>query len=338
MRQTLLIGSYLHEDLVAKIAREVPEVEIINRPDLLPEPQFPADHGGIKRNLSTDQLAQWRECLSRADIMFDFDWWNPIEWKVYSPRLKWIQASQAGVGARALGFGHGDASVKITTAAGVHAKPLAEFVLTGLLYFVRQLPLLAENKTKQQWTAGSSDTLSGRRALIIGAGSIGREVALSLDHFGVACDGTNRNGRELGEPFARSIPLNECDLGSYDIVVLSCPLTEESRGLFSEKMFSEMKTGAYFVNVARGPVVDQEALIESLKTGRLAGAVLDVADPEPLPAGHALWATPNVILSPHTAANVNAENSRIVELLIKNLRRHLAGEDLLNAFDPVRGY
>lgn len=91
MRQRLLIGSYLHEDLVAKIAREVPEVEIINRPDLLPEPQFPCDHWGVKRQLSAAQVAEWQECLARAELMFDFDWWNPSQWRRYSPKLKWIR-------------------------------------------------------------------------------------------------------------------------------------------------------------------------------------------------------------------------------------------------------
>lgn len=99
-----------------------------------------------------------------------------------------------------------------------------------------------------------------------------------------------------------------------------------------------MKPGAYLVNVGRGPVIDQEALIDALESGHVGGAVLDVADPEPLPVGHRLWTAPNLILSPHTAANVSAENSRIVDLLIENARRYLTGEALVNAFDPRHGY
>lgn len=99
-----------------------------------------------------------------------------------------------------------------------------------------------------------------------------------------------------------------------------------------------MREGALLVNLARGPVIDQEALIDSLKTGHLGGAVLDVAEPEPLPAGHSLWDAPNLVLSPHTAANVDAENARLVELFTKNLRRYLTGEKLLNSYDPFLGY
>lgn len=338
MRQTLLIGSYLHEDLVAKIAREVPEVEIINRPDLLPEPQFPCDHWGVKRHLSAAQIGEWQECLARAELMFDFDWWNPSQWRRYSPKLKWIQATQAGVGARATGLGHVDNQVQITTAAGVHAKPLAEFALAGLLHFVRQVPALEEMKASQHWTVGPSNTLFGQTALIIGAGSIGREIAETLDYFGVTCDGTSRNARQLGAPFRNSIPLAECDLGTYEIIVLSCPLTDETKGMFSKRMFSSMKQHSYIVNLSRGAVVDQTALIEALETGWLAGAVLDVADPEPLPEGHPLWTAPNLVLSPHTAANVDAENARIVDLFIDNLRRYFSGGELANSFVPSRGY
>lgn len=338
MRPRLLIGSYLQDGLVAKISDEVPEVEVIFRPDLLPTPRFACDHWGIKRDLTREQLAQWRGHLAEAEIMFDFDWWDPQNWRKNCPKLTWIQASQAGVGARAASLGHVEQQVSITTAAGVHAKPLAEFALAGLLHFVRQFPDLESQKARQEWVTGSSQTLFGKRALIVGAGSIGREVARTLNFFGVACDGTTRTATDLGESFRHSLSLEACDLATYDIVVLACPLTEATIGMFSEQKISMMKPGALLVNLARGQVIDQKALIKALESGHLGGAVLDVAEPEPLPAGHALWTAPNLILSPHTAANVDAENSRIVELFIGNLRRHLAGEELINLYDPASGY
>src|SRR6185312_11733117 len=109
-------------------------------------------------------------------------------------------------------------------------------------------------------------------------------------------------------------------------------------GLMDERRLSEMKQGAFLVNLARGPVIDQKALLDVLAEGHLGGAVLDVANPEPLPAGHALWNAPNLVLSPHTAANVDAENARLVELFTKNLRRYLDGEELFNTYDPFHGY
>ena len=338
MRPELLICSYMQEDLVDRLVREVPEVEVRYRPDLLPVPHFDCDHWGSARDLSPEQVDEWRTLLSTARIALDFDWLEPEKWRENSPNLRWIQATQAGVGARAESYGHVSGEVGITTAAGVHAKPLAEFALAGLLHLVRGLPELEKHKQRGEWTTGGSRTLSGQSALVVGAGSIGRELAATLAFMGVSCDGTTRSGKQLGEPFGRSVPLEECDLGGYDIVVLACPLTSETRGLFTRERVFAMKPGAYLVNVARGPVVDQEALIEALESGHLGGAVLDVADPEPLPAGHRLWTAPNLVLSPHTAANVSAENSRIIDLFIGNLRRHLAGERLVNLYDPERGY
>lgn len=338
MRLQVLICSYLQPELVDRLIADVPEVDVIYRPELVPVPQFGADHWGVPRELTQVQLNEWQGLLRQATIMFDFDWWQPRAWQQHSPRLEWIQATQAGVGARAEAMGHSDGDVRITTAAGVHAKPLAEFALAGLLHFVRELPRLESQRRNQDWTNGPSRTLHGQKALIIGAGSIGREVAETLSFMGVGCDGTTRGVRALGEPFERSIRLEDCELGNYDIVVLSCPLTDETVGLFSKQRMSEMKQGALLVNLSRGPVIDQEALVDSLALGHLGGAILDVADPEPLPERNALWNAPNLILSPHTAANVDAENARLVELFTKNLRRYLFGEEMINVFDIRLGY
>ena len=338
MHPKVLIASYLDEELIARIRSEVPDVEVIYEPDLLPVPQFACDHRGIQRELTAQQQELWQEHLNNAEIMLDFDWWQPEVWGKNAPNLRWIQASSAGVGARAKALGHDESEITVTTAAGVHVKPLAEFVLAGLLHFVRDIPGLEANKTAQHWGGGSTQTLAGRRAVVIGAGSIGREVAKTLDFFGVTIDGTTRSGRTLGAPFAQSLALEELDLASYDIVVLACPLTKETTGLFSRQRIAAMKPGALLVNVARGQVLDQDALIEALESGHLAGAVLDVATPEPLPAGNPLWTAPNLILSPHNAANVDAENSRLVDLFIANLRRYLANEALINIYDPKAGY
>lgn len=338
MRPNVLIASYLDEELVTRIRSEVPEVEVIYEPELLPVPQYSCDHRGEQRELTQQQQGRWQEHLSSAEIMFDFDWWKPDLWGQNSPKLRWIQASSAGVGPRAQSLGHDEGTITVTTAAGVHAKPLAEFALAGLLHFVRDIPGLEADKAAQRWTSGTRQTLAGRRALVIGAGSIGFEIARTLEFFGVTIDGTTRNGRVLDAPFAQSLALEELELGSYDIVVLACPLTKETTGLFSRQRIAAMKPGALLVNVARGPVLDQAALIEALESGHLAGAVLDVATPEPLPTGNPLWAVPNLVLSPHNAANVDAENSRLVDLFIDNLRRYLAHEVLINTYDPKAGY
>lgn len=338
MRPQVLIGSYFQEELVEKLIAKTPEVDVTYRPELLPVPRFGADHRGNARELTTEQMAEWRKLLAKATIMLDFDWWEPQAWREHCPALEWIQAAQAGVGTRAKVLGHTEGQVLITTAAGVHAKPLAEFALAGLLYFVRGLPRLETQRREQLWPVGGSSTLHGRKALIIGAGAMGSEVARTLHFMGVRCDGTTRGFRALGDPFERSLALDKCNFGEYDIVVLACPLTEETTGLIDRRKLAEMKQGAFLVNLARGPVIDQDALINALSSGHLGGAVLDVADPEPLPAGHPLWDAPNLLLSPHNAANVDAENERIMELFIDNLRKYLDGEELINSYDPALGY
>lgn len=338
MRPKILICSYLQEELAGQLIADTPEVEFVYRPELLPVPQFGADHWGRPRDLTPGQVHEWRGHLSQATIMFDFDWWQPRAWQEHSPKLEWIQATQAGVGARAAAMGHNENKVRITTAAGVHAGPLAEFALAGLLHFVREVPRLESQRKAHQWVNGASRTLRGQRSLIIGAGNIGSEVARMLAFMGVRCDGTTRGRRKLGAPFDRSLRFQDCDFSNYDIVVLACPLTEETRGLMGKELLGGMKQGAILVNLSRGQVVDQEALIGSLANGHLGGAVLDVADPEPLPDGHPLWNAPNLVISPHTAANVDAENARLAELFSQNLRRYLSGQELINVYDPRTGY
>lgn len=334
----VLIASYLEAELVQRLRDAVPRADISYEPALLPVPGFACDHHGSKPDLDSESRERWRALLSRAEVMFDFDWWQPNRWRLNSPNLQWIQGSSAGIGTRAEALGFTAGTVALTTAAGVHTRALAEFALAGLLHFVRDIPGLRSNMAKGEWKSGSSSTLRGRRALIIGAGSIGREVARTLDFFGVDCIGTSRSARDLGSPLGQSVEFGPEALGAVDIVVLACPLTNETRGLIGEEQFAALKPGSLLVNLARGEVLDQAALVQALESGHMAGAVLDVAHPEPLPAGDPLWSTPNVLLSPHTAANVWTENERLVELFTENLNRYIDGTPMINIYDPVRGY
>jgi phosphoglycerate dehydrogenase-like enzyme len=370
----VLIGSPLEAELVEWLRAAVPGAQVIQRPELLPEPAFPSDHVGRPRELAPGQLETWRGLLARAEVMFDFDWFSPAQWRTLSPALRWIQGTSAGIGARAQANGHTAGEVLLTTAAGVHAKPLAEFALAGILHFARGFPALERARARHDWGRGGTDTLRGKRALVIGAGGIGHEVARTLDFFGVHCTGTTRSGRALGAPFAATAPWHALAghddgpgggkagpggtgipagvgiraaaglpgtagiLAETDIVVLACPLTEETRGLFGRRELAALKPGAILVNLARGPVLDQAALCQALHGGRLAGAVLDVAEPEPLPAGHPLWDAPNLVISPHNAANVPTENELLVELFAENLRRYIDGRPLRNVYEPERGY
>ncbi|GAA4368265.1 D-2-hydroxyacid dehydrogenase [Paeniglutamicibacter cryotolerans] len=338
MSPHVLMASYLEPELVQRLRAGVPRAEIHYAPELLPVPGFRSDHRGTPRELDAGQLGTWHSLLGRAEVMFDFDWWQPECWRKNSPNLKWVQGTSAGIGARAAALGFTDDAVALTTAAGVHARALAEFVVAGLLHFVRDVPGLQRGMADRDWKTGASATLRGRKALIVGAGSIGREVARTLDFFGVDCIGTTRTPRDLGRPFGACVEFGPAALGAADIVVLACPLTHETRGLLGAEQLAAMKPGSLLVNIARGEVVDQRALIAFLEAGHLSGAVLDVAHPEPLPAGNPLWSAPNVLLSPHTAANVWTENERLVELFVDNLNRYIDGQPLRNPYDSARGY
>jgi glyoxylate/hydroxypyruvate reductase len=157
----------------------------------------------------------------------------------------------------------------------------------------------------------------GTTVLVVGLGEIGREVARLAEAFGMRVLSTRRNEGELDELLPRA-----------DSVVITLPLTTETRGLIDRRRIGLLKPGAILVNLGRGPVLDEDALIDALRSGRVRGAALDVFATEPLPPDSPLWELDNVILSPHTAAQSIRENERIVELFADNLRRYLAGEEL----------
>jgi len=226
--------------------------------------------------------------------------------------------------------------VTITTASGVHGTQLAEFAFLGLLAFTKDLPRLLLDKAERRWGHYPVDELRGQTILIVGFGSIGKEIGRLGRAFGMRVIGVNRSGIG-GSSNADEIhaPGSLDDLLPLaDAVVLSMPSTGETRLMFDAHAFGLMRANAIFVNVGRGAVVDEDALVSALKDGRLRGAVLDVFATEPLPVGSALWDLPNVLVSPHTAALSRRENARIVDLFAENLRRFLASEALVNRVDP----
>jgi phosphoglycerate dehydrogenase-like enzyme len=229
----------------------------------------------------------------------------------------------------------------MTTAAGVHADPLAEFALLGLLWLAKGGPRLLQWQRDRHWERHTSRQLAGQRVLIVGAGSIGRRVAELCAAAKMEVWAAVRPGRSAQLPgVTRFIGVDELTgvLAEVDALVLACPLTDETHHLIGAKQLAALPRHAVLVNVARGQVVDEPALVESLSTGQLAGAVLDVFEQEPLPADSPLWDMPNVLVSPHSASTVAEENSQIVDLFIDNLRRFLAGEPLRNEYSRDRAY
>jgi phosphoglycerate dehydrogenase-like enzyme len=337
----IVIGSYLEPELVERIASSSDDLVVHYRPDLLPVPRYACDHSAPARELTSEQVDEWKAIAATADVFFDFDWLDPATMAERCANLKWIQGTSAGIGGVMQRSGLDQTSIVATTAGGIHAVPLAEFALMGALYFVKGVPFLNELKAHRHWERYTTRELRGLRALVVGLGGIGREVARAFAAMGVDVTGLGRQGRRYEvDGVTRFIGRSELDdtLGDVDIVILTAPLTGETRGMIGANQLARLPLGALVINVSRGPLIDEPALIEALRSRALGGACLDVYAEEPLPLSSPLWELDNVILSPHSASTVQTENEDLVELFLENFDHWRRGESLRNLYDPVAGY
>ena len=337
----VLIASPLEAEHADRIAAADPRVNLLYEPALLPVPRYPCDHTGIARDLDAAALASWAALRAAADISFDFDWQAPGQIVANCPRLRWVQATSAGIGGLLDRTGLIKSPIVFTTAAGVHGVPLAEFTLLGLLHFAKGMPRLASHQAERRWDLHATRLLRGSRVLLVGLGGVGREVARLLAAAGVHVTGAGLPGKRYEidgvRDYVADTGISDV-LGSVSALILACPLTERTRHLIGERELALLPPGAVVVNVARGAVIQESALIGALEAGHLGGACLDVFETEPLPPGSPLWAMPNVIISPHSASTVADENRLLTDLFVENIGRWLAGEPLRNVFDKDAGY
>jgi glyoxylate/hydroxypyruvate reductase A len=341
-RVTVLIASYLQTDMVERIAAVAPDrIRVVDTPELLPTPRYTADHTGIRRDLSAADVERWRALLAEADVLFDFDWLEADRLPWNAPHVRWVQATSSGIGEFLKSQRLLEWPVTFTTASGVHADPLAEFVSVGLLYLTKRVPDLLAWQRAHHWERHTTRQLAGQRALVVGLGSVGRRVSAVLANLGLEVWGVKRSATEPPPSgvvrVVRQAELDEA-LARTDALILACPYTRETHHLIGAAEFARLPPGAILVNVARGSVVDEPTMVEALRSGHLAGAVLDVFEEEPLPMYSPLWDMPNVLISPHSASTVGTENSLITDLFIDNLRRFLDGRPLRNVFDRSRAY
>jgi phosphoglycerate dehydrogenase-like enzyme len=338
---TVLIASPLEPAEVARIVAMAPDrVRVIHEPALLPTPLYVADHHGRRPNLTEADLARWRSLLSAADVLFDFDWLEPEQMPHNAPRLRWVQGTSAGIGEFIRAMGLERSEITFTTAAGVHAIPLSEFVILGLLYLTKNVPWLKDQQARHVWQRYTSEQLAGKRALVIGLGNVGREIALKCARLGVEVLAMRASAHQAPEGVTSLVKRHELldVLPSVDALVLSVPHTSDTDHLIGRREFAALPHSAVLVNVSRGALVDEPELVAALREGRLAGAALDVFEHEPLPADSPLWDMPNVLISPHSASTVAEENHRIVDLFVDNLGRYLEGRPLRNVYVASRGY
>lgn len=255
-----------------------------------------------------------------------------------APRLRWIQSISAGVedlASPALAT-HG---VVLTNAAGVYDPGLAESVLGFLLTFSARI-LEDARLEPGAWPTDGIRLLRGTTALVVGAGSIGSEVGRLLNAAGLRVRGVARTPRSSDATFASIVGPEEllAALAEADHVVNVLPITDTTRGMFDAGAFRAMRRHAVFVNIGRGATVDEPALIDALRAGRIAGAALDVFAEEPLPVESPLWRMPNVLVSPHRAGDHEGWQADVVALFVDNLRRFVAGVPLRNVVDVELGY
>lgn len=255
-----------------------------------------------------------------------------------SDRLRWVQACSSGVG-HILELGLLSPDVLLTNAAGVHANALGESVMAAVLFHAKRLRERLENQEQRRWAELYCSELRGKTMLVVGAGNIGRACARLAAAFGMQVVGVRRTP-ELFPHFNTMVsPDALLDvLPDADYVVIACPLTPETEGMIGVDELAAVKPGAYLINVSRGKVVQEPALLDALATGRLSGAYLDAHAQEPLPADHPFWTAPGVTVIPHDSHSSPLIGDNIINLFTDNLDRFIAGKPLRNVVDPSLGY
>ncbi len=221
--------------------------------------------------------------------------------------------------------------IAVTNASGVHGPNIAEHVVGSMIAHARQFHEAFRRQSRGEWRTYETTEVHGSTVAVAGLGAIGQAVVDRLEPFGVDTVGV-RYSPEKGGPTDEVYGFDEFHeaVADAEYVVLACPLTETTRGLVDADALRTMRPEAVLVNIARGPVVDTDALVSELRNNRIRGAALDVTDPEPLPADHPLWGLSNVTITPHNAGHTPAYYDRIGEILADNLRRLDAGEPLRN--------
>ena len=238
--------------------------------------------------------------------------------------LRWVHALGAGVETLPLDqLRH----VTVTNSRGLYADALAEFVVAAMLWFAKDLSRLARNQAARVWEPYTIIRLEGATVGIIGYGGIGRAVGRRVEALGMRVAPVSSHEGDIDAVIAAS-----------DYLVISAPLTEQTRGLIDAARITRMKPSAVLINVARGPIVDEFALVEALRDHRIRGAALDVFHTEPLPPDHPLWSLDNVLISPHTADKTADSHERAMRFFLENLSRFRRGEALQNLVDADAGY
>jgi len=325
----VLVTRTIGDECLRRISDVSPRIELIDAADILIAEQ----KGDPTARGELDDL------LATTEVIFGL--YLPQNVIIRADRLRWVQVISAGV-EHVLTPEIIQSPVVMTNIKGMSATPIAEFVIGVALMFVKQAPLCFQLKQVKQWPVFTVSGLHLKTMGIVGLGNIGREVARLAKAFGMRVIATRRTAGESKKVRNVDIMLPSERLpellSESDFVALTLPFTPETDKLIGEKELRAMKPTAYLINISRGNVVDEEALLRALEERWIAGAGLDVFATEPLPKNSRLWDLPNVILSPHIAGSTENEIEMATGLFTDNLKRYLNGDRLFNVVDKKKGY
>jgi len=319
MPSSILINADFPAPLVARIRQAAPEARVLSRSELAGQP------------------AAWQS----AEILLTHQ--VPKERLAEATQLRWIQTLGAGVDWLLSSEFSAPAGLTITNASGVHPEQIAEHSFLLMLALTRRLPLVLAQQRERRWDAApfrqTITTLAGSTLGILGVGAIGLRIAQLGAAFGMRVLGLRR-GAEPAPHVDRMYGPDELPalLREAQYIVNALPLTAATRGLIGPAELALLRRDAVLINIGRGPTIQTDALLQALRDGRIAGAGLDVTDPEPLPPEHALWSLPNVIITPHYSGGRPDYMERVAQLFLDNLARYKRGQPLQNVVDITRGY
>jgi phosphoglycerate dehydrogenase-like enzyme len=298
--------------LLDRVGREFPDVEVV----------VVAERGEVPAEV-------------RGEVLLTFTWGAPNLAEIVARGVRWVHTYGTGVDGfpfQALG------NQVLTCSRGASAIPIAEWVLAVMLAAEKDLPAAWIHEPPQHWSLASLGGLYGKTLGLVGVGGIGRAVAVRALGFGMRVLAHRRTGAPSPVAGVEVVGELAAVLAAADHLVLAAPATAETRGLIGEAALARVKRGVHLVNVARGELVDHDALRRALDDGRVGLASLDCVEPEPLPAGHWLYTHPCVRLSPHTSWSMPGAFDRLLDPFLENLRRYRIGQPLEDVVDVARGY
>lgn len=317
-----------------------PVVTVLTAPGEKEPPGMDALRARAEVRFASDEPTL-RETLPGTDVMMVTDFRTEALAAAWpsADKLKWIHATSAGVDALMFpDLINGD--VVVTNARGIFDRTIAEYVLCTILMFAKDFPRSLKLQSEHKWQHRDTERAAGKQVLVVGAGSIGGQIARLCKAAGLKPHGIARKPRHDDPDFIAvhgNDDLTE-QLGLADFVVIAAPLTPQTEGLFDEKAFQAMRKSARLINIGRGPVVKTDELIKALNDGEIAGAALDVFEEEPLPEDHPLWDMDNVIMTAHMAGDFIGWKRALTDQFLENLDRWHKGEELFNFVDKKLGY